>query len=182
MPGQPIAFDLVTVIATEDLATPPQVPPYFIVELGDKLYLEACFHCGGKDKTVRDHVFAAMQNNPTVTYYFQDLHQNGNDIKIPHQNSSGVVDKAVADDLFKGAGALVDSNLDPTDDYYLFEKKQVNTAQFAAPDTLVVLPAETGTWRVTTVFRGVNPDSAMGSPENIVSAFDDSLIIQVIGT
>ena len=122
-----------------------------------------------------------MQNNPTVTFYFQDLHQIGNDISVTHTPGVAIA-KAEAADLFQGAGALVDSNLDPTDDYYIFPTKTVNTAQLPNLETLVVAPGSSGTWRVTTVFRGMDvADPNLTPPERIVSAFDDSLIIQVLG-
>jgi hypothetical protein len=65
---------------------------------------------------------------------------------------------------FQGAGDLVGSGLDPTDDYY----RSVDTVAVIA----IPLTATTETWRVLTVLRG-----PAGSG---VSAFDDSLVVQRI--
>ena len=118
---------------------------------------------------------------PSVTYYFQDL-QGGPAIPSIVQGpppSPPPVDPLAqpdADALFKGAGSLKGSTLDPTDDYYVWNPQPINTSNFAAPGIdLVVVPGVTGTWRLLLVFYGVD---ATGQ---IITAFDDSMIIQVIG-
>ena len=167
MSGQPTNFDFATIVPIENGA--PLVPPYSIIELGDKLQLRSYFHCSGDDAVVRKNVKDILTGGTvTVKYFFQDLQGTGSAISPVTGPAIAQLTPSEIEERFKPSGDLAKSGLDQTDDYYFSD----NT------DDIALMPGGggevTGTWRVLTVLHG---DSGTGDH---VTAFDDSLIVQVV--
>jgi hypothetical protein len=161
MAGQPTVFDFAATIPIEGVVA--LAPPYAIISGAGTLSLRSYFHCGGRDRVERARVAAALVGG-TVTYFLQNLQST-----LPSQfimfpgGAIGPLAAAAVQAEFLGAGDLVGSGLDPTDDYYL----SATVGPVPIPPT-----ATTETWRVLTILRGL-----AGSG---VSAFDDRLVVQRI--
>lgn len=160
MAGQPSVFDWAATIPIEGGIA--LIPPYAIVTGGNPISLRSYFHCGGRDRVERTRIATAL-GAATVNYFLQSLQADVAVIPIAGPAPVALAPAAVQAE-FQGAGDLVGSGLDPTDDYYF------SAASAAIP---IPLTATTETWRVLTVLHGGGGSG--------VSAFDDRLVIQRIG-
>lgn len=161
MAGQPTVLDCAAVIPIESGV--PLAPPYGIITAPNTLSLRAYFHCGGKDRVERARINAVLLAAPAkVTYFVQNLQTLASFSVLGGPIAALPTTTVQAE--FQGAGDLVGSGLDPTDDYYL-------SAAVAIP---IPVPAagNSETWRVLTVLHG---GAGTG-----VSAFDDRAVVQII--
>ena len=167
MAGQPSVFDWAVTIPIEGPAGIAQVPPYAVITSGNTLSLRAYFHCGGRDRVQRANVAAALAAaaTTTVTFFLQNLQIGGATPIGPVVGALIPMAPALVQAEFEGAGDLVGSGLDPTDQYY-------RTGIIAVP---YVAPAAgtSSTSRILTVLRATGP-------AGMVTAFDDSLVVQII--
>jgi hypothetical protein len=162
MAGQPTVFDLATTIPYEGGVA--LAPPYAIINQPNTLSLQAYFHCGGRDRVERARIATALSAaTTTVTFFLHDLQALGSTAFGPVAAALPPLASGVVQAEFQGAGDLVGSGLDPTDDYY-------RTAILGPIPLPVVAAGSSQTIRILTVLRA-------GSN---ITAFDDSLVIQII--
>src|SRR6266536_3865264 len=180
MSGQPVGFDVVSIIPTEPATAQT---PALVIQAGDDVTLETYLHFLGTAPFVKaslDTYLTTLQNGQpeaSVFYHLQDLITGAMVPTIP----GGTISAMSATDVAKavGAGKLPPGSAISTpalEGFWVSAATAPITTGFANanPRPTLAIPAgfDAGTWRVLVHLHSADPKKHF-------AAFDDDLVIEV---
>ena len=179
MPGQPVGFDVVSIIPTEPATAQS---PALVIQTGDNVTLETYLHFKGApfEKASLDTYLTTVQNGQPeagVFYHLQDL-ITGAMVPtiaggpITALNAAGVAAAVAAGKLPPGSNI---SNA-AVEGFWVSAATAPITTGFAGanPVPTLAIPAgfDAGTWRILAHVHPLDPNRHF-------AAFDDNLVIEV---
>jgi hypothetical protein len=173
MAGQPVEFEIVSVIPTETTTSGGVDAPSYILEANDTLTLKTYCHCGG-GVVIRRAVNTALTSaGAACEYFFLDLEVGGIPQKFTAVGSVHPLDATEIAAALGPGGDLEGRGLPLTGDYYLWaDTAPITTSNDVGGGTLKPPAGEdVGTWFVLTHVHG-----NVGSG---VTAFLNDMLIQV---